>query len=155
MLQNEFNGGLARYTAKVAIGEHWVVFFNKICTCWAFYRPRANFFCSEWRNSRLWRDSRVILCNQKSVFTQSPTTWLLQHRLEREWWKAKHHFPALFAWKVMQKKLYLAAKTLSCSATICCKRSRKVMFRFLSPTFKHVLQQSGCWKLREYWLLIA
>ena len=28
MLQNEFNGGLARYTAKVAIGEHWVVFFK-------------------------------------------------------------------------------------------------------------------------------
>ena len=27
MLQNEFNGGLARYTAKVAIGEHWVVSF--------------------------------------------------------------------------------------------------------------------------------
>ena len=27
MLQNEFNGGLARYTAKVAIGEHWVFFF--------------------------------------------------------------------------------------------------------------------------------
>ena len=98
MLRNEFNGGLARYTAKVVISEYWVVFFsNKICTFCAFYRPRANFFCSEWRNSRLWRDSRVILCNQKSVFTQFPTTWLLQHRLERGWWKAKHHSPAPFA----------------------------------------------------------
>ena len=27
MLQNEFNGGVARYTAKVVISEYWVVFF--------------------------------------------------------------------------------------------------------------------------------
>ena len=27
MLRNEFNGGLARYTAKVVISEYWVVFF--------------------------------------------------------------------------------------------------------------------------------
>ena len=26
MLQNEFNGGFARYTAKVVIREYWVVF---------------------------------------------------------------------------------------------------------------------------------
>ena len=28
MLRNEFNGGLARYTAKVVISEYWVVFFS-------------------------------------------------------------------------------------------------------------------------------
>ena len=27
MLRNEFNGGWARYTAKVVISEYWVVFF--------------------------------------------------------------------------------------------------------------------------------
>ena len=27
MLQNEFNGGVARYTAKVVISEYWIVFF--------------------------------------------------------------------------------------------------------------------------------
>ena len=27
MLQNEFNGGVARSTAKVVISEYWVVFF--------------------------------------------------------------------------------------------------------------------------------
>ena len=27
MLRNEFNGGLARYTAKVVTSEYWVVFF--------------------------------------------------------------------------------------------------------------------------------
>ena len=27
MQQNEFNGGVARYNAKVVISEYWVVFF--------------------------------------------------------------------------------------------------------------------------------
>ena len=34
----------------------------------------ANLF---WRNSRLWRDSRVILSNQKSVLTQFAITWFV------------------------------------------------------------------------------
>ena len=90
MLRNEFNGGLARYTAKVVISEYWVVFFsNKICTFCAFYRPRANFFCSEWRNSRLWRDSRVIfmqsevsihaISNNLIVATQA-WTWVIKSK---------------------------------------------------------------------------
>ena len=36
---------------------------NKICTCCAFYRPKANLFCSKWRNSRVWRDCHVHLSN--------------------------------------------------------------------------------------------
>ena len=42
----------------------------KVFSSCAFYRPKANLFCSKWRNSRVWRDSRVILSNQKSVFMQ-------------------------------------------------------------------------------------
>ena len=34
-------------------------------------------FWSKWHNFRLWRDSRVISSNQKSVFTQFATTWLV------------------------------------------------------------------------------
>ena len=45
-------------------------FWNKIWACCAFYLPKANLFCSKWRNSCIWRDSRVILSNQKSVLTQ-------------------------------------------------------------------------------------
>ena len=50
-------------------------FCNKICSCFAFYRLKANLFCRKWRNSRVWHDSRVTLSNQKSVFTQLATTW--------------------------------------------------------------------------------
>ena len=38
--------------------------FSKLCTYCAFYRPKANLFCSP----------RVILSNQKSVFSQLATT---------------------------------------------------------------------------------
>ena len=31
-------------------------------------RHKANLICSKWLNSRAWRDSRVILSNQESVF---------------------------------------------------------------------------------------
>ena len=112
MLRNEFIGSLARYTAKVVISEYWVVFFsNKICTFCAFYRPRANFFCSQWRSSRLWRDSRVILCDQKSVFTQFLTTWLLQHSLNVD--DKKQNITFL---------LLLQHIGTNHSARICCKR---------------------------------
>ena len=52
--------------------EWWVlssyIFCDKICTFCEFYRPWSKFFCSAWCNYRLWCDSRVILCNPKSVF---------------------------------------------------------------------------------------
>ena len=38
---------------------------NRICSCCTFYRPKANLFCNKWRKSHVWRDSRVILSNQK------------------------------------------------------------------------------------------
>ena len=49
-------------------------FCDKICTCCVFYQPKANLFCSKWRNSHVWRDSCVILSNQKFEFTQLATT---------------------------------------------------------------------------------
>ena len=48
-------------------------FFKKNRSCCVFYRPNANLFYSKRRNSRVRRDSRVILSNQNSVFAQ---TWL-------------------------------------------------------------------------------
>ena len=51
----------------------------------AFYRPKANLFCSKWRNSRVWRDSRVISSNQKSVYTQLTTTLIFFPRQVWTW----------------------------------------------------------------------
>ena len=44
------------------------------------YRPKANLFCSKWRNSCVWRDSRVISPNQESVFTQLATLNLICYK---------------------------------------------------------------------------
>ena len=53
-------------------------FCNKICTCYAFYRPKAILLCSKRRcNSCVLRDSCVNLFNQKSAFTQLTTTWTI------------------------------------------------------------------------------
>ena len=50
----------------VAESREQFYFCNKIgCTCRVFYRPKANLFYSKWRNSRVWRDSRENLSNQK------------------------------------------------------------------------------------------
>ena len=57
-------------------------FCKKICTCCAFYRPKANLFCNRWCNYCLWRNSCSILSNQKSVFTQF-ATWFVA----RQVWK--------------------------------------------------------------------
>ena len=51
-------------------------FCNKICPCCAFYRPNANLFCSKLRNATVRRDSRTVLSNQKSVFTQLTVTFI-------------------------------------------------------------------------------
>ena len=47
-----------------------ICFCNKICTCCTSNWLLSNLFCSKWRKSRVWRDFRVIVSNQKSVFTQ-------------------------------------------------------------------------------------
>ena len=141
LLQNEFNGNVSRFTSHVQgyLATIQVIadfknllqkvesrpfFCNKIFTCCAFYRPKANsfwakrgergilraareakkiklsffssprfalrakyrvrlawliklllcrLFCTKWRNSLVWRDSCVILSNQKSVFTPLAT----------------------------------------------------------------------------------
>ena len=39
-------------------------------------RPKANLFCSKLRNATVRRDSRTILSNQKSVFTQLTVTFI-------------------------------------------------------------------------------
>ena len=52
--------GFENLFQKVASGS---TFSDKICTCCAFYRPKANLFCSK---SRVWRDARVILLNRNS-----------------------------------------------------------------------------------------
>ena len=87
LLQNEWNNDVARLTTlesnlscnksgceKLLLNE------EGICTCCAFYWPKANLLCNKWRNTRFWRDSRVILSNQKSVFTQLTTTWVVPRK---------------------------------------------------------------------------
>jgi len=64
---NQVVEGFGKLLQKV---ESSSTFFNKICSCSAFYRPWANLFRRKWRNFRVWRDSHVILSNQKTVFTQ-------------------------------------------------------------------------------------
>ena len=46
------------------------------------YRSKANLFCCKWLNSLVWRDSRVILSNQKSVLSrQLATTWFVSRQV--------------------------------------------------------------------------
>ena len=52
-------------------------FCNKTCTSCAFYRPKEDLSCRKWRNTRVWRDSRLILSHHKSVFTQFATSWFV------------------------------------------------------------------------------
>ena len=55
------------------------------CTCCAFYRPKANLFCSKWPNSRVWSDFRVILSNRNLVFMQLatplPDSWVVKRTI--------------------------------------------------------------------------
>ena len=62
-----------RYKEKYYCYRKVFFFCKKICTCCAFYWPRANLFCSRWRVSRYWR---VILWNSKSIFKQFLVSWL-------------------------------------------------------------------------------
>ena len=45
------------------------------------FRPKANLFCNQWRTSRVRRDSRVILSNQKSVFSQLVANWFVARQV--------------------------------------------------------------------------
>ena len=54
---NQVVAGCKKLLQKV---ESSYTSWNRICTCCAFYRPKANLFCSKWCNSRIWYDSRVI-----------------------------------------------------------------------------------------------
>ena len=69
---NQIVAGCENLLQKV---ESSSTFCNKLCKCCAFYGLKANLFCSNWRNSSVWRDSRVILSNQKSVFTELAATF--------------------------------------------------------------------------------
>ena len=64
---NQLVAGCENLLQKV---ESCSTFCNKTCTCCAFYRRRPKLFCSKWRNSRDGVNSRLLLSNQKSVFTQ-------------------------------------------------------------------------------------
>ena len=67
---------------------------NKIfILCCTFYRPKANLHCSKWRRTRVWCDSRVILSNQKSVFTQLATAWFVARQV---WTKVVKRATPLF-----------------------------------------------------------
>ena len=50
---------------QVAKVQSSAIFWGKFCTWWAIYWPEANLVCSKWQTSRIWRDSRLILSNQK------------------------------------------------------------------------------------------
>ena len=72
-------GGCENLLQKV---ESSCTFCNKICTCCASIGPRQTLFCCKWRNSLVWRDSRVILSNQKSVLSrQLATTWFVARQV--------------------------------------------------------------------------
>ena len=70
---NQVVAGCEKLLQKV---ESNSTFCNKICLCCAFYGPKANLFCSKLRNATVRRDSRTILSNQKSVFTQLTVTFI-------------------------------------------------------------------------------
>ena len=62
-------------------------FCSKLRACCGFNRPQTNL-------SRVWRDSRVILSNQKTVFTELVTTWFVARKV---WtWLVKHVTSQIF-----------------------------------------------------------
>ena len=64
-----------RLRKVVAESTEWLYFLQQNLYMCTFYRSKANLFCSRLRNSRVWRDSRVILSNKKSVFAQHAATF--------------------------------------------------------------------------------
>ena len=64
-----------RLRKVVAERREWFHFVPQNLPMCTFYRPKANFFCSKLRNSRVLHDSRVILSNKESVFSQHAATF--------------------------------------------------------------------------------
>ena len=64
-----------RLRKVVAESTEWFYFLQQNLYMCTFYRSKANLFCSRLRNSRVWRDSSVILSNKKSVFAQHAATF--------------------------------------------------------------------------------
>ena len=64
-----------RLRKVVAEIREWFYFLPQNLYMCTFYRSKANLFCSRLRNSRVWRDSRVILSNKKLVFAQHAATF--------------------------------------------------------------------------------
>ena len=64
-----------RLRKVVAESTEWFYFLQQNLYMCTFYRSKANLFCSRLRNSRVWRDSSVILSNNKSVFAQHAATF--------------------------------------------------------------------------------
>ena len=57
------NQVVAGWETLLQTAESSSTFCNKIRACCGFYQPQTNLF-------RVWRDSRVSLSNQKTVFTE-------------------------------------------------------------------------------------
>ena len=82
LMQNEFITDVARFTTQVQSYlatcqvrlmqqvESSSSFCTKISKHCGFYQQKPNSFCSKWRNTRVLRDCRVLLSNQKSAFRQ-------------------------------------------------------------------------------------
>ena len=64
-----------RLRKVVAESREWFHLVPQNLPLCTFYRPKANFFCSKLRNSRVLHDSRVILSNKESVFLQHAATF--------------------------------------------------------------------------------
>ena len=45
------------------------------------WQAHGRLVLQRWRNPRLWRDSRIIVSNQKSVLTQFATTWFVARQV--------------------------------------------------------------------------
>ena len=85
--------GYCRLRKVVAISrEKFFSFCDTICKCCVFYRPNANLFCSKWLDYHVWRDSRIISFNQKTVLTQIATSWFFAKQVWSEWSNANIAF---------------------------------------------------------------
>ena len=97
----------------------WVYFYfcNKICTCCASYRHKANLFCNNWRNSHVQRDS---IQSEVSILTTGNNLICCETGLSYG--------------KTGSKRVQIDSQH-------CCGTWLKAMLRVLPPTFKPALPQ--------------
>ena len=93
----EFFSGFFTQLHKLRSLRRSFLHFQNLTSC-AFYRPKANLFCSKRRNSH------IILSNQKSVLTQPVSTWFVARQVwtrvvQRER-RNSTHFAAMFRSKL-------------------------------------------------------